>query len=303
MEVARSFETIRFTEAALLTIGTFDGVHRGHRYLLEQARERAKEHHYGLVIVTFDPCPAVVLRPALGRYQLTTAEQKLTLLGALDPAVVAMLDFTPQLSYLSATEFMDALEARLDLRELWFGEDFRFGRGRGGDLQMLVERGRESGFSLHVVSRRMEDKKSISSSRIRQALSTGDVEGAIPLLGYPFNRSGSAATACAWSEEMHTAACYTIAPHLALPADGIYAVVATGPAGNARTVAEVRGGDPVHQILVRASEAPDAVMTIEFIRRLCTADDYRERPRLWLDQASELLHDWQRPEYGPSGHY
>ena len=191
MEVARVFEEISVSGPVLLTIGTFDGVHRGHRYLLEQARQRASEHQYGLVIVTFDPCPAVVLRPSLGRYQLTSAAQKLELLAAVEPAAVILLHFTPELSQLTAGEFMDALEARLDIRELWFGEDFRFGRDRGGDLQMLVTRGRESGFSLHVVSRRMEERESISSSRIRKALGAGDVEGVIPLLGYPFSRACS----------------------------------------------------------------------------------------------------------------
>src|SRR6185437_14361048 len=150
MRVVRSFDEPPIAGPVLLTIGTFDGVHRGHRFLLEQARDRAAEHGFGLVIVTFDPSPAVVLRPGLRRYQLTTAERKLHLLGALNPAAIVQVPFTLELSRWSASQFMDALEARMDLRELWLGEDFHFGHGREGGVTMLVERARQSGFSLHI---------------------------------------------------------------------------------------------------------------------------------------------------------
>ena len=186
MDRATGFEQLALDRPALLTIGTFDGVHRGHRFLLEQAQQRAVEHGYGLVVVTFDPCPAVVLRPDLHRYQLTTAAQKLRLLEAVGPALALLLNFTTALSQLSADQFMEELESRLHVREMWLGEDFHFGRNRSGNLAMLVERGRASGFSLHVVSRRMDDTASISSTRVRQALAAGDVGGALPLLGYPF---------------------------------------------------------------------------------------------------------------------
>jgi riboflavin kinase/FMN adenylyltransferase len=112
MQLAHAFSEIAYEEPVLLTIGTFDGVHRGHRYLLEQARDRAREHGYGLAIVTFEPCPAVVLRPSLGRYQLTSASEKLELLDAVAPALIVMLEFTRELSHLTASEFMNELEAR-----------------------------------------------------------------------------------------------------------------------------------------------------------------------------------------------
>jgi riboflavin kinase/FMN adenylyltransferase len=303
MYVARSFEAIHFAEPTLLTIGTFDGVHRGHRYLLEQARRRADEEGYGLVVVTFDPCPAVVLRPTLGRYQISTAEQKLAMLGTVGPAVIAMLDFTPELSHLTASEFMDALEARLDLREMWFGEDFRFGRDRGGDLGMLVERGRDSGFSLHVVSRRMEDKQSISSSRIRHALLDGDVAGAIPLLGYPFCRACSPGIACTWTDQRVAATRHTVAPHLALPADGMYATFIQDRDDPSPAIVEVRRDAPADQIIARDSGIPGQALTVEFVKRLCSADAYRGSSAAWDKEAKQFLDGWQRPEYGPTGHY
>jgi riboflavin kinase/FMN adenylyltransferase len=303
MDVARTFDAIHFSGSALLTIGTFDGVHRGHRYLLEQAKRRAHEQQYGLVIVTFDPCPAVVLRPSIGRYQLSSADQKVTLLSAIGPAVLAMLDFTPELSYLTAAEFMDALEARLDLREVWFGEDFRFGRDRGGDLQMLVQRGRESGFSLHVVSRRMEDQRIISSTRIRQALSEGDVEGATPLLGYPFGRSCGPGVACTWADGMSAAMCHEVEPHLALPADGVYAGIVTVPTGQYCRTIEVRRGTVADYIVSTGVDGRESGSMCEFINRLCTADQYRERPAYWDERLDQFFESWQRPEYEPIGHY
>jgi len=303
MLVARSFEDIQLAGPALLTIGTFDGVHRGHRFLLEQARARARDQQYGMVVVTFDPCPAVVLRPSIGRYQLTTAEQKQSLLAEVDPAVLAMLEFTPQLSYLTASEFMDALEARLELREVWFGEDFRFGRDRGGDLNMLVERGRHSGFSLHVVSRRTEDKQSISSSRIRKALSLGDVEGALPLLGYPFRRDCANPSAGQWITGTASASRYTIDPWLALPADGIYAVIAAGASGVAPTTSEVQGEGAAYQLILRGPVNDDGMVQIEFIVHLCPRDEYLRAPAGWEARATELLGAWRRPEYRPAGHF
>src|SRR3979490_3243807 len=119
MDRATSFEQLPLDRPALLTIGTFDGVHRGHRFLLEQAQQPAVEHGYGLVVVTFDPCPAVGLRPDLRRHQRTTAPQTLRLPEAVGPALALLLNFTPALSQLSADQFMEELESRLQLREVW----------------------------------------------------------------------------------------------------------------------------------------------------------------------------------------
>ena len=130
MRVATSLDDLHLDGPALLTVGTFDGVHRGHRFLLEQAERRAEEHGYGLVIVTFDPSPAVVLRPEIGRYQLTSARQKLQLLQSLGPGMVAMIRFTREIARLTAAEFLDAVESGMTLREMWLGEDFHFGAGQ-----------------------------------------------------------------------------------------------------------------------------------------------------------------------------
>ena len=301
MRVARSFEEIALPQPALLTIGTFDGVHRGHRFLLEQAVQRSREHGYVLLIVTFDPCPAVVLRPTIGRYQLTTAGQKLRLLEALGADMVVMLPFNQELAAVRPEEFMAHLEARVQLREMWLGEDFHFGRDRSGGLQMLVARGQEVGFSLHVVARRMEESASISSTRVRQALGAGDVEHALPLLGRPFavelEDGGRSASSTVES------AVYDIAPHLALPTDGVYAAIRSDETTRAQPVAvSVQRDLPAEQLTVWSVTEGSATSDLEFINRLGSLDEYRD-PRASVDRASTLLEHWERPLYPASGNY
>ena len=298
VRLAQSFQDVQLDTAAVVSIGTFDGVHRGHRFLLEQARERAVEHGLALVVITFDPCPAVVLRPALGRYQINTAAQKLRLLDDLDASMILLLPFTPELSQLTADQFMDEIEKQLRLKELWFGEDFRFGHRRGGDLEMLVERSHSSRFALHVVSRRTEGEESISSSRIRRVIAGGDVEGAIPLLGYPFRLDCSHVAPGNWAGGGPGAECSFI-PYQLLPADGAYAVLT---ASGAQTLAIVTASNPESQLLVKGDDLGSS-FEVEFIRRLASAEQYASDPARWDEIAHDSLSQWRRPVYAPISEY
>jgi cytidyltransferase-like protein len=299
MRVATTFDQIELERPALLTIGTFDGVHRGHVFLLDQARQRAEEHGYGLVIVTFDPCPAVVLRPSIRNYQLTTARQKLRLLQDVSPALVVLLNFSLELSHLTADQFMGALEARLRLREMWLGEDFHFGRDRSGNLGMLVERGRNSGFGLHVVARRMEDQASISSTRIRQALLEGDVEGAMPLLGRPFgldlglsSPTGDAATGDA----------FQLPRHMLVPRAGWYAGLSHGSASvDEPILVRVDASSDHHQLTLFPGALHRQGREVEFLHRLANLADLDAEAGLGL--AADLTARWQRPAFPPTGTY
>lgn len=303
MRVATSLDDLHLDGPALLTVGTFDGVHRGHRFLLEQAERRAQEHGYGLVIVTFDPSPAVVLRPEIGRYQLTSARQKLQLLESLGPGMVAMIRFTREIARLTAAEFLGAVESGMTLREMWLGEDFHFGRDRQGGVAMLIERGRESGFSLHVVARRMEERTSISSTRIREMLSRGEVEEVIPLLGRPFALELAADHAHA-SASCLPAGCYAIAPHLVLPADGYFAVLATGvPDEESRAhVALVCDAPAGWQVRLWPLPAWPEV-AIEFLSLLSSTPEDADPEGYLLAKARQVVGEWVRPAYPAAGDY
>lgn len=299
MLIAESLDALSLPAPSLVTIGTFDGVHRGHLFLLEQARQRAVEQGYHLVIVTFDPCPAVVLRPAIGRYQLTSARQKLGLLAPLEPALVGMIPFTRDIARLTADEFMDRLERALDLREMWLGEDFHFGRDRAGGIAMLLRRSQSDGFAVHVVERRMEERTSISSTRIREALSRGAVDEAIPLLGRPFEldlRELEPAVAAPGA--------FNVPAHLELPASGRYAAQLRDEGARSGTVAVRVARDAASgQLQLAPSAEAGSADALAFIAQLGASGVGDERLETLQSRAEELLRDWRPARFQPSGDY
>ncbi len=189
--IATSFAAMPSLGATVVAIGTFDGVHRGHQYLLSQARERAHNGGYAFIVITFDPNPQLVLRPNLFHFELTPASIKLDLLSALAPDLIVSLPFTSELAATSADDFMSALQDRVQLREMWMGHDFAFGHKRSGNVTYLLARGQTFGFSVHVISRVDWRGEPASSTRIRQALSEGDMALANDLLGRPLRLIGS----------------------------------------------------------------------------------------------------------------
>jgi riboflavin kinase/FMN adenylyltransferase len=299
MIVVSQFADLHLDGPVLLTVGTFDGVHRGHRFLLEQAQRRAEEHGYRFLIVTFDPPPALVLRPSLTRYQLTEGHEKVRLLGELAPAAIAMLPFSRELAQLSADQFMDAIEAQVVLHEMWLGEDFHFGRGREGGLTTLVERGRTSGFSLHVVPRRMEHANSISSTRIRRVLEAGEVAEAIPLLGRPFSLLLRAPDLSRLESGVRVAR-YAVAPHLVLPGDGVYAGLVSRDGHEFVAAVDVQQREAA-PVTVMSGEPLGEPIRLELVERLPSG--HAGTAPAVLEQARDRLAHWRRPEYPAAGDY
>jgi riboflavin kinase/FMN adenylyltransferase len=167
-----------------VTIGNFDGVHRGHRALAAAAKRWARAHGGRAVVLTFDPHPARVLAPERAPRLLTTAKQKAELLEALGIDILAVLPFTPELQHLEADEFARrVLAGALGARQVAIGEGFRFGHDRRGDVAMLRRLGVELGFGVEDVAPVLHDGRPISSSRAREALLRGAVEEARDLLG------------------------------------------------------------------------------------------------------------------------
>ncbi|MGO8685972.1 MAG: bifunctional riboflavin kinase/FAD synthetase [Candidatus Dormibacteria bacterium] len=173
------------------TIGVFDGVHRGHRRLLAATVAAAREIGGIAVAVTFEPHPRAVLDPANVPPELTTLDEKRERLIAAGIDRVVVVNFTHEVSQWSAELFCERLLDRFDLRRLVVGPGFALGRDRQGDAGFLRALGAERGFTVETVEAESEDGEPISSTRIRSALVSGDVELAARLLGHPYFLDGT----------------------------------------------------------------------------------------------------------------
>jgi riboflavin kinase / FMN adenylyltransferase len=175
-----------------VTIGRFDGVHRGHQHLLNLTARDAHERGLRSLAITFEPHPEQVFRPEQPITRLTTSAMKAALLAASGVDAIAILPFSLEFSRQTAEEFVARLVASARPRALWIGQDFAMGYKRGGTPTRLTELGQEQGFTVHTVPRiRLPNGEPISSSNIRQQLTAGNVALAAQLLGRPYVLTGT----------------------------------------------------------------------------------------------------------------
>lgn len=172
-----------------LTVGVFDGVHRGHQQIIEKLTAGAHTNDAPVVVLTFDPHPASVLG---GRElkSLTLPEERAELLGQLGVDVVITERFTRELSMVTAYDFMSRLTHRLGLKHLLIGYDFALGRGREGNAARLTEIGSELGYTVEVVPALSDESGVISSTEIRKLIEVGNVAEAAELLGRLYSLHG-----------------------------------------------------------------------------------------------------------------
>ncbi len=216
----------------VVTIGNFDGVHLGHRAILARVLQRARELDGKAVAITFDPHPLKVLRPEMHLPLLTTPEQKLALLSACGLDAVVVLPFTHELAALPPRDFVRQYFCeRLQVREVVVGHDYRFGRGREGDIDLLKEMGQLHGFTVQVVWAVEADRAVVSSSLIRALLRLGKVAEAARLLGRPYGVVGQVVRGKGRGAKLLGVPTANLRPaNELLPACGIYAVrVRRGP--------------------------------------------------------------------------
>ena len=208
------------------TIGNFDGVHLGHRAILQRVSQRARELSAQAVAVTFDPHPLKVLRPEVNLPLLTTPAQKLELLAAAGLDAVVVLPFTPQFAAMRARDFVSRYFCeRLRVREVVVGHDYSFGRGREGNIDLLKEMGLSHGFTVHVVWAVEVEGAVVSSSLIRALLRLGKVREAGRLLGRPFAVVGRVVPGKGRGAQLLKVPTANLRPeNELLPASGIYAV-------------------------------------------------------------------------------
>jgi len=213
----------------VVSIGTFDGVHRGHQSLLERTVTQARELGLPALVLTFDPVPAAVLRPDKFPGRICSAEEKLEQLGRSGVDEIVSLEFTIPFSRQTPEEFM-ARVARIGLVELWVGEAFALGKDRAGDVNRLREIGEELGFKVTAVPRLTNGEQVISSSAIRAAIMEGDVARARRLLGRPFRVHGEVIHGAHLGRAIGYPTANFLPPNDLVPlADGIYASYAYLP--------------------------------------------------------------------------
>ena len=210
---------------AVVTIGVFDGVHRGHQQIIGHAVKRAGELGVESVVVTFDPHPSEVVRPGSHPAVLTEPARKAELIEALGVDVLCVIPFTAAFSQLPAEEFVhDLLVERLHAALVVVGENFRFGHRALGDVALLRRLGRTFGFGVEDASLVADDSTVFSSTYIRACVDAGDVAAAARALGRPHRVEGVVVRGDQRGRELgYPTANLYVSPNVAVPADGVYA--------------------------------------------------------------------------------
>ncbi|MFD4905764.1 bifunctional riboflavin kinase/FAD synthetase [Kitasatospora purpeofusca] len=214
---------------SVVTIGSFDGVHRGHQLIINRVVERARERGVRSVVVTFDPHPSEVVRPGTHPPLLAPQPRRAELIEALGVDAVLVLPFTTEFSKESPEEFfrqvlVDALHACLVVE----GPNFRFGHRAAGNVALLAELGRAADCGVEVVDLQVRgtvgDGEPFSSTLTRRLVASGDVAGAAEVLGRPHRVEGEVVRGAQRGREMgYPTANVDTVPHSAVPADGVYA--------------------------------------------------------------------------------
>lgn len=224
MKHVYSLAEANLPERSIVTIGVFDGVHKGHQYLIQRLVEEAHSTGRLAVALTFFPHPDIVLRGLQGRYYLTTPEQKAELLTDLGVDCVVTHPFNDAVRQVRAADFVDELVSHLKMSALWVGSDFAMGYKREGNVPFLRDQGTQKDFTVHDIDLIEAQGGVISSSHIRQAVQNGEMEQARAWLNRAYSVTGEVvhgekrgrqigyptANTAVWDEQV-------------LPANGIYA--------------------------------------------------------------------------------
>lgn len=223
MEHIHDIDTIKL-ESCELTIGSFDGIHIGHKSLIHQLVERAQQNSIPSVVLSFFPHPSVVLRGRRPAFYINTPEEKAEQLGALGVDYVLTQRFDRDLSLIKANEFLAWIKHRLQFQGLWVGENFALGSQREGNVAYLEKARAEWNFELNIVTPVYEGGEIISSTRVREALRLGDVVRVSRYLGRPFIIPGEVTKGSGRGKKLGTpTANLAVWNERAYPERGVYA--------------------------------------------------------------------------------
>src|SRR6478736_275816 len=228
MKIYHSLEDFVCLSNAVVTSGTFDGVHVGHQKILHRLKEIAAKNNGETVVLTFWPHPQMVLHPENHSLKLlNTFDEKANLLKAEGIQHLLRIEFTKEFSHISSLDFIQKiLVERIGTRKLVIGYDHRFGHNREGSFEQLKLNAAKYGFDVEEIPRQDVDHLSVSSSKIRQALEKSDIETATHLLGKPYMLTGQVVEGDKLGRELGypTANIEIDSRYKLIPADGIYAV-------------------------------------------------------------------------------
>ncbi|MDP3540580.1 MAG: bifunctional riboflavin kinase/FAD synthetase [Azonexus sp.] len=213
----------------VLAIGNFDGVHLGHAALVQQLAKAADDLQLVPTVLTFEPHPREFFAPESAPARLTTLREKLELLGDLGATQAMVCPFNAAFAALSADEFIERVLVRgLQVKHLIIGDDFRFGKGRAGDFALLQAAGERFGFTVEAMQSVTVNGERVSSSAVRRALATGDMERAARLLGRPYIIDGQVSHGDKFGRQLGFATANIRIKHNPLPMAGVFAVAVSG---------------------------------------------------------------------------
>jgi riboflavin kinase/FMN adenylyltransferase len=227
MDILKGFDSLRKKHrGSAVTIGNFDGVHLGHQKILVALREEADALKVPALAMTFDPHPVKVLAPERDLTLLTPSDAKARLLGRYGVDTVLFVEFSREFSRLTADAFIDeVLVGKLGAGAVVVGHGYVFGKGKEGTTDLLRRRGKKHGFEVHVVREALVEGKPVSSTRVRQLISRGNVAKAARLLGRPYSMRGTVITGAGRGADMlDTPTANITTPYEAVPRDGVYVV-------------------------------------------------------------------------------
>jgi riboflavin kinase/FMN adenylyltransferase len=221
----------RIPGPSVVTLGTFDGVHRGHQALVGEVRRRAEARDAGAVVVTFDPPPRLVLRPDPDYRLLSSLAERVELLRRHGADEVLLLPFDLTVAQMSAEEFVAELVERLGMVELVGGPDLALGHRRQGTAEVLREIGRRRGFEVVLLEPLAQGGRPVRSGQVRERLRAGDVVAATELLGHPPTLEGEVVHGDHLGRKLgFPTANLAIDPLRLVPPDGVYAARVLDPA-------------------------------------------------------------------------
>ena len=227
MQVFRGIPA-RASHSTVLTIGNFDGVHRGHRALLARLTGLAKQAGLPAAVMTFEPNPREFFAPQSAPARLASLREKLQLLAECGVDQAYVCAFNKRFAALTADAFVERIVRGLGVRHLMIGDDFRFGKGRTGDFALLQQAGKEHGFGVEAMETLVHEGERVSSSAVREALDAGDLEHAERLLGRPYCISGRVIHGQKLGRKLGYATANIQLKRLKAPLSGIFVVTVDG---------------------------------------------------------------------------